>query len=432
MTMTNKRPQEVSPNEVRGGDSGATRRSVLQAGALAAGGMALPGSLAARSRLAKPRGNTKVTVVLFQHGGADSLSLYAPTGDPNYASLRPTIAIPPPSGTAGTGLQMDSMFSMHPNMVGTHNAFRAQQSTCAVVQACGYSPFSRSHFQSQDYYERALAGLSGGGWINRHLQVTATPHDVPVRALALRESLPVSMQGPYPCYSVASTGELTYVGSSDTRLFLDRLAHGTAIQGMLPDQQAAYRAQRDTFSMLEMFSVLDPDNYAPANGANYPMNHIGMNLRQIAEVIKADLGVEFFTFMQHGWDHHSDQAMRLGELAMDLDQAVTAFFDDLGNLAQDVVLVTMSEFGRTVPENGSFGTDHGAGGSMMLRGGAVRGGQVYGAWPGLTPSALQVGDSLTPTTDFRDVLREVLEGHMGGTDPAVVFPGRVYQQVGVL
>lgn len=435
--MTDKRQQDVSPNQVPGGGVGpgvgATRRTVLKAGALATGAFAMPRSLAARSRRARPRAGGKVTVVLFQHGGADHLNIYAPTGDANYAALRPTIGIGAPgSGAAVIGLPMDALFTMHPFMAGTHNAYRAQQSTCAIVHACGYSPFSRSHFASQDLYETALAGVSNGGWINRHLQATASAQDAPVRGLALTSSLPMSMTGPYPCYAVAGTEELVYGGNADARMFLDKLAHGTHITSMLPEQQAAYLAQRDTFAMLDLFSVLDPANYAPANGAAYPVSHVGKHLRQIAEVIKADLGVEFFALEQHGWDHHSDLVLRLGGNVADLDQAVTAFFDDLGALAQDVVLVTMSEFGRTAAENGSSGTDHGVGGAMMVRGGAVNGGQVHGTWPGLAPAALVDGHSMASSNDFRDVLREIMDVHMGGTDPLAVFPGHVYQPIGVL
>lgn len=431
--MTNKRQQDVSPKQASTGGAGATRRTVLQAGALATGALAMPGSLGARAPLARPRSATRVTVVLFQHGGADHLNIYAPTGDANYAAMRPTSAIGVPGSTAALiGLPMDSLFTMHPAMVGTNNAYRVQQSTCAVVHACGYSPFSRSHFKSQDLYETALAGVIQGGWINRHLQATASAQDAPVRALALTSSLPMSLTGPYPCYSVSSTVELVYNGTADAKLFLDKLAHGTEMSRMLPEQQVSYLAQRDTFAMLDMFSVLDPATYAPANGAAYPANSLGNRMRQVAEVIKADLGVEFFAVEQHGWDHHSNLVVRLGGNVAALDSAVSAFFDDLGALAQDVVLVTMSEFGRTAAENGSAGTDHGVGGAMMVRGGAVNGGQVHGAWPGLAPAALAGGHSLASSNDFRDVLREVLDVHMGGTDPRAVFPGHIHQPIGVM
>jgi len=430
--MTKDRSQKVSPQSGPKQAPGTTRRTVLQAGALATGALALNQPLSAGSA-PKRRGNTKVTVVLFQHGGADHLNLYAPTGDSNYPLLRPTSAIGAPGSSAAVvGLGMDPMFSMHPNMVGTHAAFTAHQSECAIVHAVGYSPYSRSHFASQDLYETALAGVFNGGWINRHLQATATSQDAPVRALALRGDLPMSLRGDYPCYAVSSTEQLVYNGPPAARVFLDKLAHGTEISRMLPEQRAAYQAQRDSFAMLDMFSVLDPGNYVPSNGAAYPSGHVGESLRQIAEVIKADLGVEFFALEHHGWDHHSDLVMRIDGHSSNFDGSISAFFDDLGALAQDVVLVTMSEFGRTAAENGSGGTDHGVGGAMLVRGGGVNGGQVYGAWPGLQPAQLAGGHSLAATTDFRDVLREILDVHMGGTDPAVTFPAHVHQPVGVM
>lgn len=412
--------------------AGTTRRSVLQAGAVATGAMALNKPLSA---IAKPRsrGGAKVTVVLFQHGGADHLNLYAPTGDANYSVLRPTIAIGAPGSAAPVvGRQMDAMFSMHPAMVGTHQAYSAHQSDCAIVHAVGYDPYSRSHFESTDLYETALAGVLQGGWINRHLQATSSSQDSPIRALALAPSVPMSMRGDYPCYAVSSTEELVYTGPSAARFFLDKIVHGTNTQRMLPEQQATYRSQVDSFAMLDLFSVLDPANYTPANGAVYPSGHLGHSLSQIAEVIKADLGVEFFQLFHHGWDHHSDIVLRIDAHAAMLDMAVTAFFQDLGALADDVVLVTMSEFGRTAAENGSGGTDHGVGGAMLVRGGAVNGGQVLGTWPGLAPAQLAGGHSLQATTDFRSVLREILDVHMGGTDPAFTFPGHVHQPVGVL
>lgn len=405
------------------------RRDFLATSLLATGVGALAGPLAARAApRAARRGTTKVTVVLFQRGGADHLNLYAPVGDPAYAAARPTIGVQPPGSSSGVvGLPMTGSFAMHPALAGTHAAFTAAGSTLAVVQAVGYQPFNRSHFVSQDLYETALqTGAPLDGWINRHLQATSTPQDPPVRGLALRGSLPLSMAGLYPCYAVASTQDLAFLGDPDTRQYVEAITELTPTAGMPAPQALAYRSGIDAFGLLDHFAGLDPLNYVPANGAVYPAGALGKALREIAEVIKADLGVEFFAVDQGGWDHHSDLVARIATLATELDQATAAFFTDLGAHGADVVLVTMSEFGRETAENGSGGTDHGAGGAMTVRGGAVHGGLVHGQWPGLASRFL------APVNDYRDVLREILEVHMGGTDPGLVFPGRTYVPIGVL
>ena len=301
-----------------------------------------------------------------------------------------------------------------------------------VVHAVGYQPFNRSHFESQDLYETTLGGGTTEGWINRHLQVTAASGDPPVRGLALRGALPRSMLGLYPCYAVSSTEDLAFAGDADSRLILEAIATGTNTAGMNSAQQLAYQSQRDSFGLLDLFAGLDPANYAPSNGASYPNGSLGRGLREIAELIKADLGVEIFTVDQGGWDHHSNLVARINTNATELSAAIDAFFTDLGALSQDVLLVKMSEFGRTAAENGSNGTDHGAGGAMLLCGGATQGGQVHGVWPTVAQAALENGKYLAPSNDFRDVLHEVLQQHMGGTDPAVVFPGLVHQPIGVM
>lgn len=432
---TNLQRNTMSHREVREG-SNQDRREFLKTGAIAAGAAAFGGPLALPGRTggAARRTTPKVTVVLFQRGGADHLNIYAPTGDANYALLRPTIGLAAPgSGSGVVGLPMTATFAMHPAMAGLHGAFGAPGSHVAVVHAVGYQPFDRSHFTSQDLYETALQpGSAPDGWINRHLQVTSTAQDAPVRALALRGALPRSMTGAYPCYAVASTQDLVFVGQPDMRLFLEAITGSTPTGGMSAPAQLAYRSAQSAFDLIDRFGGLDPVNYQPANGAVYPSGALGQSLREIAEVVKAGLGVEFFAVDQGGWDHHSDLVARIAGYVGELDQAITAFFTDLGALAADVVLVTMSEFGREAGENGSGGADHGVGGAMLVAGGAVLGGQVHGTWPGLAPAALQDGRFLAPANDFRDVLREVLELHMGGTDPAVVFPGRVYQPIGVL
>jgi uncharacterized protein (DUF1501 family) len=408
-----------------------TRRTFLQASALAgAAALTTPG----RAMVPRAAGGIagRVTVVLFQRGGADHLNLYAPVGDANYATLRPNIGIRPPGSTTGVvGLPMNATFAMHPAMAGIHSAFTAAGSRAAIVHAVGYQPPDRSHFVSQDLYETALQP-TGAGWINRHLQATTSPTNAPVRALALRGSLPRALVGPYASYAVASTRELVFTGTADVRLFLEAIVDSTPTTGMPAAQQLAYQSGRSTFDLIDFFSGLDPVNYVPANGAVYPSGTLGTALREVAEVIKEGLGIEFFCVDQGGWDHHTTLPTSIQPRAQELNDAVTAFFTDLGLLASEVVLVTMSEFGREVQENASAGTDHGIGGAMLVRGGAVNGGQVLGVWPGLAPAAMPSGRFLAASNDYRDVLREILVTHMGGTDPATVFPGRVYQPIGVL
>lgn len=418
--------------------AGPDRRDFLKAGALATGAAAFANPLAAASPAAPApaprRGTGKTTVVLFQRGGADQLNLFAPTGDVNYRVHRPTIGVDAP-GSSGPveGLAMDPMFAMHPSMPGLHAAYSAPGSTLAVVHAVGQLPYNRSHFESQDLFETGyFTNAHADGWINRHLQATATPQDPPVRALALRGSLPRILAGAYPTFAVATTADFAFFGQADVRAFLELITDYTPTAAMSAQRQLAYRSAIDAFDLVDHFSVLAPATYVPANGAVYPNTSLGRAMKQAAELIKANLGVEFIAVDQNGWDHHSSLVTRIATYAADYDASITAFLTDLGAAMADVVLVTMSEFGREVRQNGSLGTDHGAGGAMVIAGGPVRGGTMHGNWPGLAPGALQDGRFLAPVNDFRNVLLEVLQDHMGGTDPALVFPGHVYSPIGVI
>ena len=413
------------------------RRSFLKTSALTAGAAAVGAKLPAQAhRLPLRRGNaTKVTIVLFQRGGADGLNLYAPTGDPAYANLRPGLAITHPgSGSPFEGLPLTSMFSMHPSMPGLAARFSAPNSNLAIVPAVGQTPYDLSHFESQDLFETgSLNGSLIDGWVNRHLQATATSLDSPVRALALRNSLPRSLSGSYPCYAVKRMRDMAFHGSaSDVRQYLETITNGTPTGGMSPTRQLAYQTGIDCFELIDYFTNINPSNYTPANGAVYPSGSLGTAMREAAEVIKANLDVEFFAIDQAGWDHHSNLTSRLNPLAIDYDQAISAFLTDLGALAADVVVLGMTEFGRTAAQNGSGGTDHGVGGAMLVAGGSVLGGQIYGNWPGLDQASLLNNRYLMPTVDFRDVILEVLQDHMGGTDPNAVFPGHTYAPVGLI
>jgi uncharacterized protein (DUF1501 family) len=183
---------------------------------------------------------------------------------------------------------------------------------------------------------------------------------------------------------------------------------------------------RDAFKAIRMLKEADPQRYTPANGAEYPASGFGLALRQIAQLVKADLGLEVAFAESGNWDHHANEGAATGQLANRLDdhaRGIAALARDLGDRMQDVVILTMSEFGRTVAENGNRGTDHGHGNAMMILGGGVRGGKVYGRWPGLTPEQRHEGRDLSITTDFRAVFNEVVRSHLGLADTRAVFPG---------
>jgi uncharacterized protein (DUF1501 family) len=182
----------------------------------------------------------------------------------------------------------------------------------------------------------------------------------------------------------------------------------------------------ETFEAVKMLKAADPARYMPAAGANYPRGRFGDSLRQIAQLLKADLGVEVAFADIGGWDHHVNEGSTQGQLAnvlREFSQSIAAFWIDLGELAEDTVLVSMSEFGRTARQNGNGGTDHGHANVMFVLGGPVRGGRVYGRWPGLEQSQLYQGRDLALTTDFRQVLGEMVYRHTGNRDLAEVFPG---------
>src|SRR5690242_13119669 len=193
---------------------GTDRRTFLQASAIAASGLAFGSPLARAAAPVRTTANKKVTVVLFQRGGADALNLFAPTGEPNYAAQRPTLGVSPPGGSGSViGLYMTQMFSMHPALVGLHAGYTLPNSRVGVVHAVGHRPYDRSHFSSQDEMETGSPdGSLDTGWINRHLLATATAQDAPARAIALTGPLPKSMDGVYPCYAISSTADLVFRG----------------------------------------------------------------------------------------------------------------------------------------------------------------------------------------------------------------------------
>ena len=395
-----------------------TRRVFLKNSALAIFGVgAIPCWLTRSVYAGDARGKRqkKILVAIFQRGAVDGLNMVVPYGEPRYYQLRPSIAIPKPDGTSSSAVDLDGFFGLHPSLASLKPMFDARH--LAIVDAVGSPDPTRSHFDAQDYMESGTPGLkaTSDGWMNRAL-LKQTGAVSPLRAVSLGSGLSRTLRGPNDAIAVnnlndfqvrdqksAATFESMYDHSHDTVL------HGTG---------------RETFSAVKIMQSIQKQSYTPANGAKYPGGKFGQNLQQIARLIKADVGVEVAFAEIGGWDTHVNESNQLSNNLREFGESLAALYQDLGDRMEDVTVVTMSEFGRTVRENGDRGTDHGHANVMFAMGGDIRGGKVYGDWPGLgDDEQLYEGRDLNLTTDFRDVLGELVARHMGNSNLQAVFPG---------
>ncbi len=352
----------------------------------------------------------KILVVLFQRGAADGLNIIVPHGDPNYRSLRPTIAVPGPGAQNGV-VDLDGHFGLNPGLSPLKNLW--DQQMFAVVEATGSPDSGRSHFESQAYMESGTSGMkTEDGWLNRAMRTAAVPASA-FRLVSMGPQLPLTLRGDAMATSVGALGGLQ-VGNGVSKIF-ERMYRAS-------DDPALNTVSGEAFAMLRRVEKITADTNKPANGAQYGIGEVGLGLFQIARMIQSDLGVEAAFVDIGGWDHHTNESGSLQPLLNSLATACVAFCRDLGDRMNDIVMVTMSEFGRTAFENGNGGTDHGHGNLMMLIGGPVRGGKVYGEWPGLAPDQLFQKRDLAVTTDYRDVLGGILTKHMGVESLDNVFP----------
>jgi uncharacterized protein (DUF1501 family) len=401
-----------------------TRRIFLRNSALAMVGVgAVPGWLTRALYAAQSAPRRKKTLVaIFQRGAADGLNIVVPFGEKRYYELRPTIAVPKPSASSleDSAIDLDGFFGLHPTLAPLKSLYDAKH--LAIVNAAGSPDPSRSHFDAQDYMESGTPGrkATSDGWMNRAL-VAGPGKPSPVRALALGQSLPRSVRGSHAAIALNSLAEFQ-VRDTQASVMFETMYVRTA-------DTVLHGAGRDTFEAVKLLKSIQQQPYTPAASANYPTGRFGESLRQIAQLIKADVGVEVAFADIGGWDHHVNEVgarASQGPLATLLRQfggALAAFWQDLGDRMADVAVVTMSEFGRTPHENGSRGTDHGHGNVMFAMGGGVRGGKIYGEWPGLEKEQLYEGRDLDLTTDFRAVLGELVSTHLGNRDLKTVFPG---------
>ncbi|HUL74845.1 MAG TPA: DUF1501 domain-containing protein [Vicinamibacterales bacterium] len=401
-----------------------TRRVFLKGGSLALVSLGFaPAFIARTAKAAEAR--KKVLVAIFQRGAVDGLNMVVPYGDKAYYQSRPSIAIPRPHENEGA-VDLDGFFGLHPRMAPLADIFHRNE--MAVVHACGSPDETRSHFDAQDYMESATPGVKStrDGWLNRYLHQKEHENASPFRAVALATQLPRTLQGVAPALAINQLNQFgVHAGrATDSMESTFEAQYAAAADSLLAP------AGKEAFDAVKMLKNSDPNSYAPANGADYPRSGFGDAMRQIAQLVKSDLGLEVAFTELSGWDTHVQQGNSTGQLANRLDdfaKGLAAFNTDLGDRMADVVVVTMSEFGRAVNENGNRGTDHGHGNAMMIFGGPVKGGKVYGKWPGLAVDQRWEGRDLAITTDFRNVFADLVAGHLGAKDVSPIFPGYTYK-----
>lgn len=384
----------------------------------------------------------KTIVVIFLRGGADGLNLVIPHGDTHYAALRKNIGIP-----RDEALELDGFFSLHPRLEPLKKYFDSGHAVAA--HAVGYDKNTRSHFEEQDVWETGVVGntLNSDGWLNRHL--ATSEGNGPVRAVAVGEALPRILHGDAPAFTIRGLDDLGVPArNADPERVAAALEHAYKSVGRGDRASAqdllAQTAGTTLGGMQQLRAIFDAGYVADAE---YPDTPLAKKLELVARLIKSDIGLEVAEVDLDGWDTHAQQgegaAGAFAELAGQLSGALAAFTEDLGSRLDDVLVVTLTDFGRTAAENGTMGTDHGWANSMFVVGGGVKRAndaaaarnesrRVVTKWPGLAPDQLHEGRDLLHTTDFRDVLSELVKVHLGNGSLEKVLPGHEFRSVGLI
>lgn len=372
-------------------------------------------------------GRRKILIAIFQRGAMDGLNAVVPYGEQDYYSLRPSIAIQRPGGAssnqpaAAGAIDLDGFFGLHPSLSPFKSIFDAGQ--LAIVHAVGSPDSTRSHFDAQDYMESATPGVKSttDGWLNRLLAARPDSKASPFRGISMGATMPRAMQGKAGVIAMNSINEFGLRAGGGEM--------GQAVQGGFEAMYAqtvndALRGTgRETFEAVKMLKRVNPAQYQPLPGVVYPRGQFGDRLRQIAQLIKSDIGLEVAFTDTGGWDTHANELPQLVLRLTEFSQGIAALHADLKEQADEVVILTMTEFGRTAKENGNRGTDHGHASVMFALGGPIKGGKVYGKWPGLKSNQLHEGRDLALTTDFRDVFGEIAQQHLGVANLNAIFPG---------
>ncbi|MEZ5360904.1 MAG: DUF1501 domain-containing protein [Bryobacterales bacterium] len=398
-----------------------TRRFWLKSSGLALAGFTAAPSFLCRAAALESKRN-RILVALFQRGAVDGLNMVAPYFEDRYHELRPNLALARPGKGDAAALDLDGRFGLHPALEPLLPHW--QDKSLAIVHAVGSPDATRSHFDAQDYMESGVPGDKGvrDGWLNRYLVAQPQPEPSPLRAVSVSPATARSLSGSAPAPAIERVRDFSLGGGRPQVSKAFEALYGME-ESKRPIESELQEASHTTFEALRLVEQVRAKPYRPANGASYPRGRTGQRLEQIAQLIKADVGLEIAFADSGGWDTHTNQDIQLNNLLGEMGQALHAFSLDLGSRMADVLVLTMSEFGRTARENGARGTDHGHANAMFALGGGVQGGKVYGDWPGLSDEELYQGRDLALTTDFRDVFSEALERHLGLGGSGAVFPG---------
>ncbi len=402
-----------------------TRRQFLSVAGLTVAGLGFLPRWAAAAAAGLAGTRRKVLVVLFQRGAADGLNIVPPFLDAEYKKYRPSIRIDDPSKKEAGAIDLDGRFGLHPKLADLLPMWKAGR--FAIIHAAGSPDGTRSHFDAQDYMESGTPGAktTEDGWLNRALRARGEAEGA-VNAVAIAPRLPLTLRGAYPALALQSADQLKQ--GADMADSFEAL-YDDAVDAMLTG------AVRDLGEARKTLASLAKEERDAAQDLSYPKGRAGRDLHELARIIKADVGLKVGFAEMGGWDHHLNEGAAEGLLAQRLQElggSIAAFYRELGDRAEDVLLLTMTEFGRTLEENGNRGTDHGHASVMLAFGGKVKGGRVHGAWPGLAREQLFEGRDLQVTTDYRRVVAEVLGRHFGLGDLSKVFPGADLPPVGLL
>jgi uncharacterized protein (DUF1501 family) len=346
-------------------------------------------------------------VVIFLRGGADGLTLVPPVGDDAYYRARPYISI-----KKNDAIALDGNFGLNPEMAALKRLY--DDHALAIVHGVGSEDSSRSHFEAQDSMEQG--GATAGGWIGRYLRASSLGNDGPLTAVAIGKSLPVSLRGA-PSSVAMESFETLSLGAEEAPFL-------SALQKMYAhDKSGIGKAGLDSLAAMNRIKTMRETDYQPGGGAEYGDDSLSRGLRQVAQLIKAKVGLKAATIDLDGWDSHIATGSVMNPLMQRLSTAMSAFYLDLGRDMETTTLLVMTEFGRRIYENASFGTDHGRGSIMMAVGGGVAGGRVHSDWAGLEEDNLEGPGDLPVTINYRDVLAPILQNHASHMDPGAVFPG---------